>query len=62
MKDGYLIKKNKQNMIKGYREMAIINLELANEGLFADNEAQYYYEKNTEREESDDKKRRHILR
>ena len=51
------------DMIKGYRKMAKINIELANEGIVCDNEALKNYEVFlSECEDSDSKTRRHFLR
>lgn len=49
-------------MIKGYREMAKINIELANEALFAGNEASSAGEIFLSGcENNDSEKRRHLL-
>ena len=56
-------KKNISKMIKGYKKMARINVELAEDALSADNEAFKNYEFIiAECEECDSEKRRHLLR
>lgn len=56
-------KKNTRKMIKGYREMARINTELAQLSLTADWEAWCGYENElSECEERDSKKGGHLLR
>ncbi len=56
-------KKNISSMIKGYKKMAILNTELAEEGLCVDNEALRRIELNlAESEQIDSKTRRYILR
>lgn len=58
--------KNKKNiavMIKGYKKMARINTELAEQALYANSEALNNYELIlAECEDCDSKKRRHLLR
>lgn len=56
-------KKNISRMIKGYRDMARINIELAEKSMNADNEALTKYELFlSESEDCDCKKGRHLLR
>lgn len=56
-------KKNIDNMIKGYREMARINTELAQLSLAADTQTLCEYENElSECEERDSKKGGHLLR
>ncbi|MBE6903523.1 MAG: hypothetical protein E7480_02840 [Ruminococcaceae bacterium] len=57
------MKKNINSMIKGYKKMAILNTELAEEGLCVDNEALRRIELNlAESEQIDSKTRGYILR
>ncbi len=56
-------KKNTKQMIKGYKKMARINTELAQQALYVDSEALNNYELIlAESEDCDSKKRRHLLR
>lgn len=56
-------KKNISRMIKGYRDMARINIELAEKSIKSDNEALTKYELFlSESEDCDCKKGRHLLR
>lgn len=56
-------KKSLNNMIKGYKEMGRINIELAEGVILLDNEALEDYEQFlAECEQCDSKKRGHILR